>query len=84
VIADDSIGGGSNSATPHDPVNHPSHYTRGGIETIDVIEAWNLDFHRGNVVKYLSRAQHKGTELQDLQKAAWYLQRAIGNVLARE
>ena len=61
----------------HDPVNYPSHYTRGGIETIDAIEAWGLDYHLGNAVKYISRAGHKDNELQDLKKARWYLDRAI-------
>lgn len=61
----------------HDPINHPNHYTAGGIEVIDFIEAWNLDFHRGNVVKYVARAEHKGKPLEDLKKARWYLDRAI-------
>ena len=60
-----------------DPVNHPAHYTHGGIEVIDAIEAWNLGYHLGNVVKYVARAEHKGNYLQDLQKARWYLQREI-------
>ena len=63
----------------HDPVNHPAHYTDGGIETIDFIEAKRLGYHLGNVVKYICRAGKKGTNmgLQDLQKARWYLDRAI-------
>ena len=61
----------------NDPVNHPSHYTFGKIEVIEVIEDWNLDYHRGNAVKYIARALHKGNELEDLQKAQWYLNRAI-------
>jgi hypothetical protein len=63
----------------HDPVNHPTHYTDGGIETIDFIEAKRLGYHLGNVVKYICRAGKKGTNmgLQDLQKARWYLDRAI-------
>jgi hypothetical protein len=64
----------------HDPVNHPSHYTFGQIEVIEVIEDWNLDYHRGNAVKYIARAPHKGNELEDLQKAQWYLNRAIERV----
>ncbi len=60
-----------------DPVNHPSHYTTGRFEVIDVIEDWNLDFHLGNAVKYIARAAHKGTELQDLKKSEWYMVRAI-------
>lgn len=60
-----------------DPVNHPAHYTTGGIETIDFIEAKNLNYNLGNVVKYITRADHKGDRLQDLQKAKWYLEREI-------
>lgn len=62
-----------------DPVNNPSHYTDGGIETIDFIEAKGFDYHLGNAVKYISRAGKKGTNqgLEDLKKAQWYLARAI-------
>jgi len=60
-----------------DPVNHPAHYTQGGIETIDFIEAKNLNYNLGNAVKYITRADHKGNRLQDLQKAKWYLEREI-------
>jgi hypothetical protein len=60
-----------------DPVNHPSHYTTGGIETIDFIEAKSLNYNLGNCVKYITRADHKGNRLQDLQKAKWYLEREI-------
>lgn len=63
-----------------DMVNHPPHYKAGGIETIDFIEAKNLGYHLGNVVKYVSRADLKGAKLEDLQKAKWYLDRAIGNL----
>lgn len=58
-------------------VDHPKHYNTGAIEVIDAIEDWNLGFHLGNVVKYVARADHKGTKLQDLQKAKWYLERYI-------
>ena len=65
-------------ATHHtDMVNHPPHYKAGGIETIDFIEAKELGYHLGNVVKYVSRADHKGNKLEDLKKAQWYLARAI-------
>lgn len=60
-----------------DLVNHPPHYTTGGIETIDFIRAKQLDYCLGNVVKYITRAPHKGNEVQDLKKARWYLDRAI-------
>jgi len=65
-----------------DPVNHPSHYKVGNIETIDFIEAKQLNYNLGNVVKYITRADHKGNQLQDLQKAQWYLAREIERVQA--
>lgn len=66
-------------------VNHPDHYQFGKnneYEAIKVIEAWDLDFHLGNTVKYISRAGKKDTdkELQDLKKALWYLERKIENL----
>ena len=60
-----------------DPVNNPQHYTALSPEPIDVIETWGLGFHAGNVVKYVARHLHKGTALQDLKKARWYLTRLI-------
>ena len=66
------------SATP-DSINHPAHYTAGGIETIDFIEAKKLNYNLGNVVKYLTRADHKGSKLEDLRKAQWYLTREINS-----
>jgi Protein of unknwon function (DUF3310) len=60
-----------------DQVNSPAHYTDGGIQTIDFIEAKGLNFHLGNVVKYISRAGKKGDNLEDLLKAQWYLNREI-------
>jgi len=60
-----------------DPIDHPSHYTFSTIEPIDVIEAWRLGFHLGCVLKYLCRAGRKGDRLQDLRKAAWYLNREL-------
>ncbi len=60
-----------------DMVNHPPHYKAGGMETIDFIEAKGLGYHLGNVVKYVTRADHKGNKLEDLKKAQWYLSRAI-------
>jgi hypothetical protein len=63
-----------------DPVNHPEHYTVGGIETIDFIEAKKLNYNIGNVVKYLTRADHKGNKLEDLRKAQWYLTREINSL----
>ena len=63
-------------------VNHPKHY--GGAdnpyEAIKVIEAWNLGFNLGNTIKYISRCGKKDAELQELKKAAWYLNREITNL----
>ena len=60
-------------------VNHPSHY--GGkdnpYEAIKVIDAHNLDFCLGNVLKYILRAGKKGDKIQDLKKALWYLNHEI-------
>lgn len=61
-------------------MNHPAHYKAGGIETIDFIEAKGLDYHLGNVVKYITRSDLKGNKLEDLQKAQWYLNRAISKL----
>ena len=65
-----------------DFVNHPSHYTDGKIEVIDFIEDKKLGFNLGNSVKYISRAGKKNPEkiVEDLQKAAWYLDREIKNL----
>jgi hypothetical protein len=70
------------SAPDADPVNHPDHYTVGGIETIDFIEAKLspeefAGYCKGNIIKYLSRGRHKGTEAQDYQKAQWYCARLV-------
>lgn len=69
-----------------DMVNHPPHYKDGGIETIDFIEAKKLNFNCGQVVKYISRAGKKGrgTYLQDLEKAQFYLNREISNLKNKE
>jgi hypothetical protein len=69
-----------------DNVNHPGHY--GGednpYETIKVIEAWELDFCLGNAVKYIARAGKKGDAFEDLQKAVWYLERKMSQIVTQE
>ena len=62
-----------------DNVNHPAHYTFGNIEVIDFIEDKKLGFHLGNAVKYISRAGRTdpARTVEDLRKAAWYLNRQI-------
>ncbi|MBT69308.1 MAG: hypothetical protein CL432_04080 [Acidimicrobiaceae bacterium] len=67
----------------------PEHYqSNTKLEAIDVIEAFDLNFHRGNVIKYVLRAgkksekgyENKDKQLEDLKKAKWYLERVIKNV----
>lgn len=66
-----------------DPVNHPAHYTQGGVECIDALAAATVGLKgieavcTSNAIKYLWRWKTKGG-LQDLQKAQWYLTRLIG------
>ena len=57
-------------------VNHPQHYVQ-GIEPIDVIESWDLNFSLGNAIKYILRSPYKGKQIEDLEKARWYLDREI-------
>jgi len=67
----------------NDPVNHPSYYTDGNIEVIDFIEDKKLGFCLGNAVKYIARAGKKdpAKEIEDLQKARWYIDRQIKTLL---
>lgn len=60
-------------------VHHPDHYKRNGMEAIDVIEAFELNFHLANAVKYILRAGRKDPSktTQDLQKSVWYILRYI-------
>lgn len=60
-------------------ISHPPHYKKGGIEAIDVINAWELSFCLGNVVKYICRKgrKRKSRGLEDLKKAQWYLTEEI-------
>ena len=67
----------------NDSIEHPRHYCMGGIEVLDFIEAWKLDFVVGNIVKYVVRSPYKGSELEDLRKAEFYLKRRISEVEQR-
>ena len=66
----------------NDEINHPAHYTAGGIEVIDFLEAWNFPFHLANAIKYISRAgrKDKNALVTDLKKAVWYINRYIDYV----
>lgn len=57
-------------------VNHPKHYNK-GIEAIDYIESWDMNFNVGNAIKYITRAPYKGNQKEDLEKALWYIQREL-------
>ena len=65
-----------------DEVNNPSHYNQAGIQVIDVIEIYAKDdFRLANVLKYVCRCEYKGKKLQDLEKAQWYLNRVVDELL---
>ena len=65
---------------PHDPVNHPQHYTShpSGVECIQITE--HMNFCLGNAVKYIWRADEKDDKIENLKKARWYLDREIGRL----
>lgn len=67
-------------------VNHPAHYNTGKIEVIEYLEDKDFGLHLANVVKYVSRAGKKNpaTEIEDLEKAQWYLERRIEILKARK
>lgn len=69
-----------------DVINHPDHYTDGKIEVIDFIEDKQLNFNRGNVIKYVSRAGKKSPEkeIEDLEKALWYIKREIRRIARKK
>lgn len=76
-VAHTSYTNDAGPATPDDPVNHPSHYTshKSGVECIQITE--HLNFCLGSAIKYIWRSGQKGSEIQDLEKAVWYLNREI-------
>ena len=78
--AEEIVADVNQAISQHDAVNHPAHYTAGGIETIDFIEAKKLGYNLGNVVKYITRSGLKGNQLEDLRKAQWYLSREIATL----
>lgn len=75
----------------NDPVNHPKHYqASNGLEAIDCIEAFvedlpgDIGYLIGNAMKYLCRFDKKGKPVEDLQKARWYVERAIKAIESRK
>ena len=74
--------GAGQPAITADMVNHPPHYTQGGMETIDIMEAKSTpEEFKGHLkltaLKYLTRAGHKESELQDAKKTQWYVNRWV-------
>jgi hypothetical protein len=71
----DTVSGGIFSE--NNSVNHPSHYTGhpSGVECIQIAE--HMGFNLGNAIKYIWRADLKGYAIEDLEKAAWYINREI-------
>lgn len=67
-----------------DPISSPAHYCFGTIQPIEVIEDWGLNFRLANVIKYVGRSGKKGTPLEDLQKAMWYLEREINTLKTQQ
>lgn len=65
-----------------DGVDHPKHYNEhpSGVECIDVVEWFN--FNLGSAMKYIWRADHKGHDVEDLEKAAWCIKRELQRRLA--
>lgn len=64
-------------------IDHPKHYSKdSGIEVIDAIEAWSLDFSLGNAIKYIARSGKKDPSktIEDLEKAIWYINRKISQL----
>ena len=62
-----------------DNVKKPMHYNQ-GIEPIEVIESWGLNFSLGNAIKYILRSPYKGKQIEDLEKARWYIDREINRL----
>jgi hypothetical protein len=67
-----------------DPVNKPEHYQYSPIQPVDVIDAWELDFYLGSVIKYIARFKKKGKPLEDLRKAKFYLDKKIEEMEKKE
>lgn len=76
----------SDAREEYNKIEHPDHYQSTRIEAIDIIEAFNLNFSRGSAIKYILRAGKKPheSEIDDLKKAVWYLNREIERIEKRD
>lgn len=64
--------------TEEDKVNNPRHYkTASGIEAVHVAEEFDLDLHTATAIIYILRAKHKGSPVEDIEKAIWWLARFL-------
>lgn len=77
ILEQDNLSLKSSTKVSKETVNHPSHYNQFKYEVIEVIEDWHLGFNLGNVLKYIGRFEFKGSALDDLKKAQFYLAREI-------
>lgn len=74
----------------NDSVNHPTHYNKGSIETIEFVDQvcahyfGDEAFSVGNALRYLARAPHKNNKLEDIRKAIWYLQHTVERIVSKE
>ena len=75
--------GGDKMEEANKNVSHPNHYNQ-GIEAIDIIESWDLNFSLGNAIKYILRSPYKGKQIEDLEKARWYIDREINRLKGDE
>ena len=66
--------------TTEEYTHSQEHYKKHKVEPIEIIEDYNLGFCLGNCIKYILRAEYKGTKREDLEKAKWYIERELKNV----
>ena len=67
-------------------INHPPHYTRGSIEVWDFVRDQQLNYHRGNAIKYICRAGFKdpSKEMEDIKKAIHYLENELSHLVSQQ
>ena len=65
-------------------INHPKHYQGNQFEAIDIIEDYELNFNLGSAIKYILRAGKKDNEIEDLQKAEWFIKRELDRLVTQQ
>lgn len=82
-IKDNTIGSNmTKHANSTSAVEHPAHYNQYPVEVIDLVE--EMSFNGGNAVKYITRAPFKGKELEDLDKALYYIKKEIKRIKRKQ